>query len=228
MIELYPDIPDAELARIIDLTLLKPEATPIQITDLCTEAKQYGFKTVCVNPCYVEQAAKLLKGSNVLPITVVGFPLGANDRHIKGTEAGLAISQGAKEIDMVANIGALKWNDDKSFQEDIAMVTMVCRPLGVPVKVILETAMLTNDEIIRGCHLAERAGAQFVKTSTGFSPAGGATIAAVALMHQAVGGRLGIKASGGIKDRNAALGMIAHGATRIGASSGAAIMGKKK
>jgi deoxyribose-phosphate aldolase len=227
MTEPFPNIPDEQLARIIDLTLLKPEASPIQITELCTEAKRYGFYAVCVNPVYVELATKLLKGSSVIPITVVGFPLGASDRHIKGTEAGVAIMHGAKEIDMVIRIDALKWNDDKTVVDDIAMVVQTCRPLGIPVKVILETAMLTSEEIVRGCRLAEHAGAQFVKTSTGFPHAGGgATHSAVALMHQTVGGRLGIKASGGIKTRQQALGMLAHGATRIGASSGAAIMRK--
>ncbi len=220
------DISDRELAAKIDLTLLKPEASPIQIAELCTEARKRGFAAVCVNPVNVAFAALLLKDTPVLPITVVGFPLGTHLKELKAVEAGLAIRDGAKEIDMVARIDALKWNDDDAVRADIAAVADICRQFSVPLKVILETATLTEEEILRGCVLAEQAGAQFVKTSTGFHPSGGATIRAVQLMHHAVGGRLGIKASGGIKDCAAALAMLAAGATRIGASSGESIMKK--
>jgi deoxyribose-phosphate aldolase len=213
-----------QLAKYIDLTLLKPDATPVEIAELCSEAKRLGCYAVCVNPVHVERVAGHLAGSPVLPITVVGFPLGASVPAIKGTEAGVAIMHGAKEIDMVLNIGALKWNDDEAVVADIKMVVMVCRPLKVPVKVIIESAMLTTEEIARACLLSEEAGAQYVKTSTGFHAKGGATVAAIETMHRAVGGRLGIKASGGIRDRATALAMITAGATRIGASSGRAIL----
>jgi deoxyribose-phosphate aldolase len=214
----------AALSKMIDLTLLKPEATPVEIAGLCTEAKRLGCAAVCVQPKHVERVAQYLTGSSVLPITVVGFPHGMNEPAIKGTEAGLAIMRGAKEIDMVIDVGALKWNDDEAVLKDIRAVTEVCRPMNVPVKVILETAALTSEEITRACRLAEEAGAQYVKTSTGFHAKGGATVEVIALMHAAVGGRLGIKASGGIRDRATALAMIAAGATRIGASNATAIL----
>ncbi len=215
-----PPLDDA-IVPLIDHTLLKPEATEEQVRRLCAEALEYGFASVCINPCYVELVADLLQGSRVQACTVVGFPLGASNPDVKAHEAGLAVQQGAREIDMVINIGALKSGHDERVQHDIERVVEASRP-GAIVKVILESALLSDDEIVRACQLARAAGADFVKTSTGFGP-GGATAEDVALMRATVGRGMGVKASGGISTRADAAAMIAAGATRIGASAGVRI-----
>jgi deoxyribose-phosphate aldolase len=213
-----------DIAKYIDHTLLKPDATVDQITKLCDEAKEFQFASVCVNPCYVRQCAKLLQGSNVKVCTVIGFPLGANATKTKKSEAQRAIRHGATELDMVINVGALKSGLDKAVYRDIRSVVKVCRRAGAICKCILETALLTDDEKQRACEAARKAQADFVKTSTGFGP-GGATIEDVALMSQAVAGTdMGVKASGGIRTWHDASQMIAAGATRIGASSGVQIV----
>ncbi len=213
------------LAGMIDHTLLKPEATSEQIERLCQEALEFGFASVCVNPVYVPQVSSRLKGSSVKTCTVIGFPLGASSSPIKAAEARHAVLQGAEELDMVISIGAVKsgrWNDVK---EDILAV---CSVAGSSiVKVILETCLLTDDEIVRSCHIAKEAGAHFVKTSTGFSTAG-ATREHVALMRQTVGPDMGVKASGGIRTYEDAMAMIAAGANRLGASAGPKILSDKR
>lgn len=213
------------LAGMIDHTLLKPEATSEQIERLCQEALEFGFASVCVNPVYVPQVSSRLKGSSVKTCTVIGFPLGASSSPIKAAEARHAVLQGAEELDMVISIGAVKsgrWNDVK---EDILAV---CSVAGSSiVKVILETCLLTDDEIVRSCHIAKEAGAHFVKTSTGFSTAG-ATREHVALMRQTVGPDMGVKASGGIRTYEDAMAMIAAGANRLGASAGPKILTDKR
>ena len=214
---------DRELARLIDHTLLKPDATSAQIEQLCQEAFQYGFATVCVNPTWVQLAATLLRDTPVKVCTVVGFPLGASTSDIKGEEAADAIYRGAREIDMVINIGALKSGEDLLVLSDIQSVVRKAREIAV-VKVIIEAALLTDAEKIRACRLAQQAGADFVKTSTGFGP-GGATVADVALMRHTVGPAMGVKAAGGIHDRETALAMVRAGANRIGASASVAIVG---
>lgn len=216
-----PPLDDA-IAPLIDHTLLKPEATDGQVRQLCAEAREYGFASVCVNPCFVPLAAELLAGSSVRVCTVVGFPLGANTSEIKAGEARLAVAQGATELDMVQNVGALKSGCDDRVEADIREVVRAAHP-GALVKVILETALLDDDEIVRACRLARAAGAEFVKTSTGFGP-GGATAHHVALMRRTVGRAMGVKASGGIGTRETAAQMIAAGATRIGASAGVRIV----
>ncbi|NLZ33131.1 MAG: deoxyribose-phosphate aldolase [Firmicutes bacterium] len=210
-----------DLARYIDHTLLKPEATAKDIARLCDEARRYNFAAVCVNPVYVDHACRLLRGSGVRVCTVVGFPLGASTPAAKAFEAGEAVARGADEIDMVIHVGALKSGDVKHVREEIAAVVEAAR--GRTVKVILETGLLTDEEKIAACRAAKEAGAHFVKTSTGFGP-GGATAADVRLMREAVGAGMGVKAAGGIRTREAALEMIAVGATRIGTSSGVAII----
>jgi deoxyribose-phosphate aldolase len=213
-----------DIAKYIDHTLLKSDATVDQITKLCEEAKEFGFASVCVNPCYVRQCAKLLDGSGVKVCTVVGFPLGANATKTKKDEARRAIRHGANELDMVINVGALKSGLDKVVYRDIRSVVKVCHRAGVICKCILETASLTDDEKRRACEAARKAEADFVKTSTGFG-SGGATVEDVALMSQAVAGTdMGVKASGGIRTWADAAKMIAAGATRIGASSGVEIV----
>lgn len=212
-----------DLAQMIDLTLLKPEATPRQIKRLCEDAKEYGFVTVCINPTHVKLAAQLLKGSPVRVDTVVGFPLGASIPGVKGYEARMAIRDGAKEIDMVMNIGALKAGDYALVKEDIETVVGACREDGAICKVIIEAALLTDEEKVTACKLAREAGADFVKTSTGFGP-GGATVEDVALMRRTVGNDIGVKAAGGIHNLQEAKAMIEAGATRIGASAGVKIM----
>lgn len=213
------------LAGMIDHTLLKPEATSEQIERLCQEALEFGFASVCVNPVYVPQVSSRLKGSSVKTCTVIGFPLGASSSPIKAAEARHAVLQGAEELDMVISIGAVKsgrWND---VMEDILAV---CSVAGSSiVKVILETCLLTDDEIVRSCHIAKEAGAHFVKTSTGFSTAG-ATREHVALMRQTVGPDMGVKASGGIRTYEDAMAMIAAGANRLGASAGPKILADKR
>lgn len=206
----------ATLAAIIDHTLLKPDATRGEIERICREALQYGFATVCVNPIHVEFAASLLKNSPVKPIAVVGFPLGASSTTAKAFEARDAVKAGAQEIDMVINIGALKEKNFSLVFEDIQKVVEASRPH--PVKVILETCNLDNDQKIIACALSKAAGAAFVKTSTGFA-ASGATVEDVTLMRRIVGPDMGVKASGGIRNYADAIKMIAAGASRIGASA---------
>lgn len=212
-----------DIASLIDHTLLKPEATPEQIAQLCSEAREYRFAAVCVNPVYVKLAWDLLKGSPVKVCSVVGFPLGATVPEAKAFEARQAIRDGASEIDMVIHIGALKAGDDDLVERDIATVVEACHAGGAICKVILETCYLTDDEKIRGCILAKRAGADFVKTSTGFGP-GGATPEDVALMRRTVGPEMGVKAAGGIRTLETLQRMVAAGANRIGASASVKIM----
>jgi deoxyribose-phosphate aldolase len=212
---------DKSLAQMIDHTLLKPTATKNDIEKLCMEAMEYQFKTVCINSCYIEYAASLLKGSTVLPITVVGFPLGAVLTDVKVYEAKLAISLGAREIDMVINMGALKSGHQDLVLNDIQSVVAASAPY--PVKVILEMSELTNDEKVLAITLSKKAGAAFVKTSTGFS-SGGATVDDIKLMREIVGPHMGVKASGGIRTREDAVKMIEAGANRIGASASVKIV----
>ncbi len=211
------------VARYIDHTLLKPEATRDEILKVCEEGARYGFASVCINPTWVREAACALRGSGVKVCTVIGFPLGANAPDTKAYEARRAIFDGAGELDMVINVGALKSNTDALVERDIRSVTDVAREAGCISKVIIETALLTDDEKVRACRIAKEAGADFVKTSTGFSR-GGATVADIALMRRAVGAAMGVKASGGVKDLKQAEEMIKAGATRIGASVGVKIV----
>ncbi len=221
------DIP-GDLARYIDHTLLKPAATEEQIRKLCAEALEFNFRSVCVNPIWVSLAADLLRGSDVLTCTVVGFPLGANEPAIKAMEARRAIRNGAREIDMVLNIGALKGGDDALVLRDIRAVVEDCVDGGAVCKVILETALLTDDEKRRASELARQARAHFVKTSTGFST-GGATVSDVALMAEVVrGAGMEVKASGGISSYEDAKAMIEAGATRLGASASIGIVQQAK
>lgn len=212
-----PRITQGALAAMIDHTLLKPEATEAEIKQLCSEAIKYGFASVCVNPWWVNLAANELHDSDVKVCMVVGFPLGANASPVKAMEVIRGLADGASEFDMVLNIGALRDGKIADVEGDIRAVVKAAQ--GRPVKVILETAILQNAEIILGCKAAEAAGAQFVKTSTGFSK-GGATLEAVTLIKRTVGDKLGIKASGGIRDYKTLMQMIEAGATRIGTSSG--------
>ncbi len=210
--------PRSDLASMIDHTLLKADATTEQIAKLCYEAMKFNFASVCVNPTNVRLSAQLLKGSSVKVCTVIGFPLGATTPEVKAYEASNAIQDGAQEIDMVINIGALKSSDYQLVEDDIRSVVNVCHNELVLCKVILETALLTDEEKIKACVLSKAAGADFVKTSTGFGP-GGATIEDVALMKEVVGSFVGVKASGGIRDQTKAKAMIEAGANRIGASA---------
>lgn len=212
-----------DIASLIDHTLLKPEATPEQIAQLCSEAREYRFASVCVNPVYVKLAWDLLKGSPVKVCSVVGFPLGATPSEVKAFEAQRAIRDGASEIDMVIHVGSLKAGADDLVEQDIATVVEACHAGGAICKVILETCLLTEEEKVRGCLLARRAGADFVKTSTGFGP-GGATVEDVALMRRTVGPDMGVKAAGGIRTLEALRQMVAAGANRIGASASVKIM----
>ena len=217
-----------ELAGHIDHTLLSPDATARQITELCEEAVRYGFASVCVNPSFVRVAADRLKGSGVKVCSVVGFPLGAHVPEIKALEARRAIRDGAREIDMVINIGALKGGDEALVYRDIRTVTEACLDGSSICKVIIEAALLTDDETVRACKIAKRARADFVKTSTGFGP-GGATVQDVALMAEAVRGtKMGVKAAGGIRTYEDATRMIQAGATRLGASASVRIMKESK
>ena len=221
------DIP-GDLARYIDHTLLKPAATEEQIRKLCAEALEFNFRSVCINPTWVALAASLLRGSDVLTCTVVGFPLGATEPAIKAMEARRAIRNGAREIDMVLNIGALKSGDDDLVLRDIRAVVEDCVDGGAVCKVILETALLTDDEKRRASELARQARAHFVKTSTGFST-GGATVSDVALMAEVVrGAGMEVKASGGISSYDDAKAMIEAGATRLGASASIGIVREAK
>src|SRR5687768_3671424 len=213
----------AGVASMIDHTLLKPDATRADIEVLCREAAQFKFATVCINPTWVALAVRLLSGSGVGVCSVVGFPLGATTSDVKGYETQRAIFDGAREIDMVINVGALKSGDLRLVERDIEAVTTPCRDCGALSKVIIEAALLTDDEKITACTLAEAAGADYVKTSTGFGP-GGATAADVALMRRVVGEEMGVKAAGGVRDLEGLKAMVAAGATRIGASAGVRIV----
>ncbi|MBI3160045.1 MAG: deoxyribose-phosphate aldolase [Chloroflexi bacterium] len=204
---------------MIDHTLLKPDATADQIAQLCFEARKYGFASVCVNPAFVKLCADLLKGTPVKVCTVIGFPLGASATDVKVFETETALRDGATEIDMVINIGALKARDHDPVARDINGVVRAAHAAGALVKVIIETSLLTNEEKVAACLLAKEAGADYVKTSTGFA-GGGATVEDVALMRRVVGPKMGVKASGGVKDYDDAQSLIAAGATRIGASAG--------
>jgi deoxyribose-phosphate aldolase len=214
---------DGDIARLIDHTLLKPDATQAQIAQLCHEARQYAFATVCVNPTHVKLCADLLKGSNVAVCSVVGFPLGATPSEVKAYETQQAIEDGATEIDMVINIGALKGGEYDLVEHDIAMVTRTCHNNGAICKVIIEAALLNDEQKIKACELAKKAGADYVKTSTGFGPSG-ATVEDVALMRRVVGPTMGVKAAGGIRSFADVKGMVEAGATRIGASAGVKII----
>ena len=211
-----------DIAGIIDHTLLKPDATKEQIKVLCEEAKQYQFASVCVNPTWVKYASELLQETEVKVCTVIGFPLGANTPEVKAFETKNAIENGAHEMDMVINIGALKDKDDELVERDIRAVTGLHTGKAL-IKVIIETCLLTDEEKIRACEIAVKAGADFVKTSTGFST-GGATVEDVALMRKTVGPDIGVKASGGVRNLKDAKAVIEAGATRIGASAGIAIV----
>lgn len=212
-----------EIARTIDHTLLKADATRAQIEQLCREAREFGFATVCVNPAWVPLSARLLRGSETGVCTVVGFPLGATFPEVKAHEAARVVEEGAGEVDMVVNVGALKSGDYALVERDIAAVVEASRRGGAIVKVILETALLNDEEKVRGCVLSRAAGADFVKTSTGFGPAG-ATVEDVTLMRRVVGPAMGVKAAGGVRDYAQAQAMIAAGADRIGASVGVKIV----
>jgi deoxyribose-phosphate aldolase len=211
------------VAALIDHTLLKPEVTALQIDGLCQEAIRHGFATVCVNPSWVWRASRLLGNSPVGVCSVVGFPLGATPADVKAYESERAIADGAREIDMVINIGALKSGDLRVVERDIEAVTGPCREAGAVSKVIIEAALLTDEEKVTACTLAKAAAADFVKTSTGFGP-GGATAHDVALMRRVVGEEMGVKAAGGVRDLEGLKAMVAAGATRIGASAGVRIV----
>ncbi|MDY6872470.1 MAG: deoxyribose-phosphate aldolase [Chloroflexota bacterium] len=208
---------------MIDHTLLKPDATADKIAQLCFEAQKYHFASVCVNPTNVKLCADLLRDTDVKVCTVIGFPLGATPTEVKAFETKNALQNGATEIDMVINIGALKAGDNELVARDIREVVRIAHEAGALVKVIIETALLTDEEKVIACLLAKEAGADFVKTSTGFS-SGGATVHDVALMRKSVGPNLGVKAAGGIHTFEEAEQMIAAGATRIGASAGIKII----
>ena len=211
------------VASMIDHTLLKPDASRKDIEQLCREAADYHFATVCVNPTWVATCAQLLRGTGVLVTSVVGFPLGATTPDVKHFETRRAIFDGAREIDMVINIGALKSGDLRLVERDIEAVASPCREAGAVSKVIIEAALLTDEEKITACTLARAAGADFVKTSTGFA-SGGATAGDVALMRRVVGDQMGVKAAGGVRDLEGLKAMVAAGATRVGASAGVRIV----
>jgi deoxyribose-phosphate aldolase len=216
-----------EIARRIDHTLLKPEATRAQIETLCREAREHGFATVCVNPSWVPLCRDLLRGSETRVCTVVGFPLGATLPEVKAYEASRVVAEGACEVDMVVNVGALKSGEFRTVERDIAGVVESSHRGGALVKVIIEAALLDDDEKVRACVLSQAAGADFVKTSTGFGP-GGATAADVALMRRVVGPQMGVKAAGGVRDLESARAMLQAGADRIGASVGVKIVSESQ
>ena len=218
---------DPDLARMIDHTLLKPDATQKEIEKLCAEAKQYGFASVCINPSNVKLCVKLLHDTDVKVCTVIGFPLGATSSAVKTFEANCAIKDGAREVDMVINIGMLKSGEYNYVEKDILSVVSAAHRFGVLTKVIIETGLLTNEEKVKACMLAKNAGADFVKTSTGFVK-GGATVGDIALMRKVVGPELGVKASGGVRSQEEALALIASGADRIGASASVKIVTGEK
>jgi deoxyribose-phosphate aldolase len=215
------------VASLIDHTLLKADATRQEIEKLCREAREFGFATVCINPTWVATAAALLRGSTTGVCTVVGFPLGATTPDVKGYETRRAIYDGATEVDMVINVGALKSGDLTLVEKDIATVVAVCRDCRVLSKVIIEAALLTDEEKVSACALSKAAGADYVKTSTGFGP-GGATVADVALMRRVVGPDIGVKAAGGVRDYQALKSLVDAGATRVGASAGVKIVQESK
>ena len=212
-----------EIAKMIDHTLLKQNATSVQIAQICNEALEYGFASVCVNPAHVHACAEMLSGAAPKVCTVIGFPLGASASSVKSYETEVAIDDGAEEIDMVINIGALKEGNDDLVRNDIAGVVKTAHAKNAIVKVIVETVFLTDAEKERACLLAKEAGADFVKTSTGFA-GGGATAEDIALMRRVVGAEMGVKASGGVRTLEDAEAMIAAGATRLGASAGVKIV----
>jgi deoxyribose-phosphate aldolase len=214
---------DGQLAEMIDHTLLKPDASQDEIARLCYEARKYHFASVCINPSYVKLCSQLLKGSGVPVCTVVGFPLGATPTDVKVFEAQQAVRDGASEVDMVINVGAVKSRDYELAERDIASVARICHADSALLKVIIEASLLTDEEKVIACQLAKVAGADFVKTSTGFGP-GGATAEDVALMRRVVGPTIGVKAAGGIRSLAEAQKMIAAGASRIGASASVKIM----
>ncbi len=216
-----PDDPD--IASMIDHTLLKPDATADQIAQLCYEARKYKFASVCINPTHVKLCSELLEGTQVKVCTVIGFPLGASAPEVKAFEAQTAINDGATEIDMVINIGAVKAGDLILVARDIYEVVKVGHGTGAIVKVIIETALLNEEEKVTACLIAKEAGADFVKTSTGFS-GGGATVEDINLMRRVVGPTMGVKASGGVRDFEDAQNMVKAGATRLGASAGVRIV----
>ena len=215
------------VSGMIDHTLLKPDATRTEIQKLCREAAEFRFATVCVNPVWVAFAAAELRGTGVGVCSVVGFPLGATTADVKQYETRRAIYDGASEIDMVINIGALKSGDLRTVERDIEAVVDPCRQCGVVSKVIIEAALLTDEEKVTASTLTKAAGADFVKTSTGFGP-GGATVADVALMRRVVGAEMGVKAAGGVRDLEGLKAMVAAGATRVGASAGVKIVQESK
>jgi deoxyribose-phosphate aldolase len=215
------------VSAMIDHTLLKPDASRLEIEKLCREAAEFHFATVCVNPAWVATAAALLRGTGVGVCSVVGFPLGATTADVKHYETRRAIFDGANEIDMVINIGALKSGDLRTVERDIAAVVDACQQCSVVSKVIIEAALLTDEEKITACTLSKAAGADFVKTSTGFA-SGGATAADVALMRRVVGADMGVKAAGGVRDLEGLRAMVAAGATRVGASAGVKIVQESK
>ncbi|WP_019242646.1 MULTISPECIES: deoxyribose-phosphate aldolase [Bacillus] len=211
-----------KIAKMIDHTVLKADTTESQIVTLCQEAREYNFASVCINPTWVKKAAELLQGSGVDVCTVIGFPLGANTPEVKAFETTQAIKDGATEVDMVINIGALKDGDNDLVERDIRAVVDAAKGKALT-KVIIETCLLTDEEKVRACELSVKAGADFVKTSTGFST-GGATKEDIALMRKTVGPNIGVKASGGVRNTEDAQTMIEAGATRIGASAGVSII----
>lgn len=213
----------AAVAALIDHTLLKPEATAAQIRQLCADAATYGFASVCVNPTWITLCTELLAGSGVKTCTVAGFPLGATLSSIKAREAAESIQLGASEVDMVLNVGRLKSGDYTTVYADVAAVVAAAHPLNALVKVIIETGLLSENEKVAACVLVQAAGADFVKTATGFN-GGGATVPDVALMRRVVGPNLGVKAAGGVRTGADAQQMVAAGATRIGTSGGVRIV----
>jgi len=212
-----------QIAGLIDHTILKPESVRADIERICREALQYRFASVCVNPCWVPLVARLLAGSPVAVCSVVAFPFGATSTAAKVAESEIAVAEGAGELDMVINIGALRSGDDALVLSDIAAVVSAAHRRNATVKVILETALLSESQIVAACHMAQQAGADFVKTSTGFA-SGGATVAVVELMRRTVGPDMGVKASGGIRTLEDFEKMVAAGASRIGASAGIQIV----
>ena len=214
---------DGSLAHMIDHTILKPEASQDQFAQLCFEARKHNFASVCINPTNVKLCAQLLKGTETLICTVVGFPLGATPTEVKVFETQQAVREGAHEVDMVINVGALKSRDYELVQRDIATIARACHAGNAILKVIIEAALLTDEEKVVACQIAKVAGADYVKTSTGFGP-GGATPEDVALMRKVVGSSMGVKAAGGISSFDDAQRMIAAGASRIGASASVKII----
>ncbi len=216
-------MPNNRIASLIDHTILKPDSVRTDIERICREAVEYGFASVCANPCWVPVMARALAGSTVPVCSVIAFPFGATSTAAKVAESEIAIGEGARELDMVINIGALRSGDLALVRDDIGAVVSAAHARGASVKVILETALLTDDQIVECCRLAQQVNADFVKTSTGFA-SGGATVAVVELMRRTVGPDMGVKASGGIRTLEDFNRMVAAGASRIGASAGVQIV----